>query len=119
VILADDYPPMLSATKRLLAVDCDVVAVVGDGAEIVDVASTLQPDVVVVDFNMPRVNGLEACRRIRRANPEIKVIVFTAMGDEGLKEQARRVGASALVSKHASGQELINAIKTACADSAV
>ena len=74
VLLADDYPEMVTAIGRWLALDCEVVGSVADGGAVLEAARRLQPDVIVLDLNMPNVNGLEACRQITQANPEIKVI---------------------------------------------
>lgn len=115
VLLADDYPGMVGAIKRLLAPDCDVVGAVTDGEALLKAVGGLQPDVIVVDLNLPNVNGLEACRRIKLANPNIKVIVFTALSDPVIMEEALAAGASAFISKQELGEKLIAAIKAACA----
>jgi DNA-binding NarL/FixJ family response regulator len=57
VLLADDYPGIVTATKRSLALDRDVIGVVDDGEKLLDSVTRLQPDVVVVDLNLPKVNG--------------------------------------------------------------
>jgi DNA-binding NarL/FixJ family response regulator len=117
ILLADDYPGMLAAITRLLEPDCHVVGVVADGDALLEAATRLQPDVVVVDLNLPAVSGIEACRLIRQANANTKVIVFTALTDAGITEEVRAAGASAFVPKYRIGEDLISAIKTACADS--
>ena len=78
MLLADDYAGILTALRRLLEPSCDVVGSVGDGMAVVEAAATLRPDVVVVDLAIPRLNGLEACRRIKDARPETKVVILTA-----------------------------------------
>jgi len=100
---------MTRAVCRLLALDCDVVGTVADGRALLDAAQRLQPDVIVVDLNLPQVNGLEACRQITQANPDAKVIVFTAMDDPDLEQRAIEVGASAFVCKSAG--DLLSTIK--------
>ena len=77
MLIADDHADLVKAVGRLLAVDCDVVGTVADGSAVLEAAQRLQPDVIVVDLNLPNVNGLEACRQITQAHPEMKVIVFT------------------------------------------
>ena len=109
VLVADDHPGMTRAVCRLLALDCDVVGTVADGRALLDAAQRLQPDVIVVDLNLPQVNGLEACRQITQANPDAKVIVFTAMDDPDLEQRAIEVGASAFVCKSAG--DLLSTIK--------
>ena len=69
VLLADDYPDILKAVARLLALDCEVVGTVADGGALLEAAQRLQPDVIVLDLSLPNVDGLEACRQIARAHP--------------------------------------------------
>ena len=110
VLVADDHLDVTTAVCRLLATDCDVVGTVADGAALLEATQRLRPDIVVLDVNIPNVHGLEACRQITAVNPETKVIVFTAMIDEVVRERSFEVGASAFVSKLTSG-DLLMAIK--------
>ena len=64
VLLADDHPGIVKALGRLLSFECDVVGTVSDGSAVAEAADTLQPVVVVVDVNLPNVNGLDVCREI-------------------------------------------------------
>jgi DNA-binding NarL/FixJ family response regulator len=116
VLLADDYPEMLKAVSRLLAVDCEIVGSLADGSELVATAHRLQPDVIVLDMNLPKVRSIEACRDITRANPQTKVIIFTALDDPDVSRVFFEAGASAFVSKLAAG-DLVTTIKRLCADS--
>jgi DNA-binding NarL/FixJ family response regulator len=110
VLIADDHPDLVKAITRVLTLDYEVVGVVSDGSAVLDAAQRLQPDVVVVDLNLPNVNGLEACRQITRAVPDTKVIVFTAMDDPFLRQRALEAGASAFVCKVASDSDLLATI---------
>jgi DNA-binding NarL/FixJ family response regulator len=116
VLLADDFPDMVTEIRRLLAGDCDVVGSVADGRALLEAAERLQPDVIVLDLNMPTVSGLEACRQITKANPRIKLILLTAERDSALIAAAFAAGASAFIEKQALDEELLPAIKSACAD---
>ena len=116
VLLADDYPDMVKAVSRLLAMDCEVVGTVADGSALLDAAQRLQPDMIVLDLNLPNVNGLDACRQIKRVQPEIRVIVFTAMSDPDLGQRSFEVGASAFVSKLGGDGNLLSTIKRLCVD---
>jgi DNA-binding NarL/FixJ family response regulator len=87
------------AVCRLLALDCDIVGNVADGRTVLEAAHPLQPDVIVVDLNLPHIHGLEVCRQITQANPKTKVIVFSAMNDPDVKQRSVEVGASAFVCK--------------------
>jgi CheY-like chemotaxis protein len=113
VLLADDYPEILNAISRLLAQDCEIVGTVADGSVLLEAAQRLQPDVIVLDVNLPNVRSLEACRDITRMNPDIKVIMFTAMGDPSASEAFLAAGASAFISKMAS-VNLLSTIQRLC-----
>ena len=115
VLLADDYPDIVKAVSRLLALDCEIVGSVADGSALLETAQRLQPDVIVLDVNLPNVHSLEACREMTRVNPEMKVIMFTAMDDPNVSQAFLEAGASAFVSKVAS-VELLSTIKRLCGD---
>ena len=115
VLVADDHPDVVKAVCRLLALDCDIVGSVADGRAVLDAAQRLQPDVIVVDVNLPNVNGLEACRQITQAHPEMKVIVFTALNDPDLRQRSFDAGASAFVFKMAGDGDLLSTVKRLCA----
>jgi DNA-binding NarL/FixJ family response regulator len=106
---------MAKAVCRMLSLDCDIVGNVGDGNSVVDAARRLQPDVIVVDVNLPHVDGLEACRLITQVNPETKVIVFSAMNDPDVEQRSFEVGASAFVCKGTG--DLLSTVKRLCHDS--
>ena len=99
VLIAEDHPGVAKAVCRMLALDCDVVGTLADGSAVLEAAQRLQPDVIVVDLNLPYVHGLEASRQIKQVKPELMVIVFSAMNDPDLKQRSVEVGASAFVSK--------------------
>lgn len=113
VLLADDYAGILTALRRLLEPSCDVVGCVEDGMTLVDATAKLKPDVVVVDLAIPRLNGLEACRRIKHDTPETKVVILTATDDAATTEMAYSLGASAFVVKYSGADELLGAINRA------
>jgi two-component system NarL family response regulator len=110
VLLADDYPGIVDALTRLLAQDCEVVESVADGRALLLAARRHQPDVIVLDLNLPHVHGLEACRLIRQRHPGIKVIMFTVESDPAIRQEALDAGATAFVSKLAV-DDLMAAIK--------
>lgn len=118
VLIADDHPGIVTAIEGLLAPACEVVGSVTDGGALLEAAGRLRPDVIVLDLNMPDVNGLEACRQITRAIPDMKVIVLTAESDAAIMEEALSVGASAFIVKQAIAEDLLPAIKRVCATTA-
>ena len=113
VLLAEDYNALLVALRRLLAPSCDIVGSVGDGLEVVEAAARLRPDVIVLDLNLPTLNGLEACRRIKAALPRCQIILITAADDDALRKRAFELGACAFVLKHRVIDELGPAIEDA------
>ena len=113
VIVADDYPNILAAFTQLLEGSCEVVGQLADGVALVEAALACQPDVVVADMRLPSLSGLQACRRIRRALPGTKVILFSALDDEALKRRALEAGASAFVMKTRASDDLLPAILNA------
>ena len=115
ILLADDYPDIVKAVSRLLALDCEIVGTVSDGGALLEAARRLQPDVIVLDVNLPNVHSLEACREITRVNPTTKVIMFTAMNDPAARQAFFEAGASAFVSKVAAA-DLLSTIKRLCID---
>ncbi len=116
VLLADDSPELARAVSRLLSSDCDVVGIIDDGGALLEAARQLHPDVIVLDLSLPNAHGLEACRQMTLAHPEIRVIVFTALSDPDIMQQSLAMGASAFVSKLAFAYGLLPTIKRLCED---
>lgn len=116
VLLADDFPDFVTEIRQLLAQDCDVVGSVDDGGALLEAVARLQPDLIVLDLNLPTVSGLEACRQITKANPRIKLILITADRHPAIIDAALAAGASAFIAKQAIDDDLLSAIKSACAD---
>ena len=115
VLLADDYPDIVKALSRLLALDFEIVGSLTDGSALLETAQRLQPDVIVLDVHLPNVHALEACREITRVNPQMKVIMFTALDDPNAGQAFLQAGAAAFVSK-LSSDDLLSVIKRLCAD---
>jgi DNA-binding NarL/FixJ family response regulator len=99
VLIAEDHPGVTKAICRLLALDCDIVGHLADGSDVVEAALRLQADVIVVDLNLPHVQGLEVCSQVKQVTPDTKVIVYSAMNDPDVKRRAFEAGASAFVAK--------------------
>jgi DNA-binding NarL/FixJ family response regulator len=111
VLLADDHQMLVDALKGILEPTCDVVGTVGDGRALLEVAAKLQPEIVVLDIAMPRLNGLDAARRLRRTMPKIRLIFMTMNEDPDLVGEAFRAGASGFLLKQAAAFELMDAIE--------
>jgi DNA-binding NarL/FixJ family response regulator len=111
VMLADDHTILLEAFRRLLEGKCDVVGAVSDGRALLNEATALKPDVVVVDIGMPLLNGLEAARQLKEKLPATKIIFLTMNEDSDLAGEAMRSGASAYLLKSSAASELFRAIQ--------
>jgi len=113
ILLADDHALLTEALTRLLEPRYEVVGTVADGRSLLNAATDLKPDVVIVDIAMPKLDGLEAGRQLRKALPACKLIFLTMAQDPDLAAEAVRIGASAYVLKTAAGDELVHAIDAA------
>jgi DNA-binding NarL/FixJ family response regulator len=114
VVIADDHAVVREGLRAFLALqdDVEVVAEAADGEEAVSAVDRFTTDVALVDLVMPRVDGIEAIRRIRAAHPETRVIVLTSFVDEDKMLPAVRAGASGYLLKDVQPQELVEAIRT-------
>jgi DNA-binding NarL/FixJ family response regulator len=113
VLIADDHPLFRDGLRALLA-SAPGVELVGEattGEEAVSLAADLQPDVVVMDVQMPGMGGIEATRRIMRDGPHIRILVVTMFEDDGTVFQAMRAGARGYVLKGANYAEMLRAIR--------
>jgi DNA-binding NarL/FixJ family response regulator len=110
VLVADDHKMMAGALKGVLEPRFDVVDIVCDGRALVEAASRLQPEVVVVDIAMPQLNGLDAGRQIKRKMPNVKLVFMTMNEDPDLVGEAFRAGGSAFLLKQGAVFELTEAI---------
>lgn len=111
ILLADDHTMFAQGVESLLHDDFGSVVTVGDGEELVKATRELQPDIILVDISMPRMNGFDAVRRIKKEGSQTKIIFLTMHDDEALVAEAFRCGASGYVLKQAAGEELVRAIR--------
>lgn len=112
ILIADDHP-LFRDGLRLLLQSMENLQVIGEatsGEEAVTHAAELSPDIVLMDIQMPGLNGLEATRRIRAAQPEVRVIVLTMFEDDESLFAAMRVGAQGYILKGARQGEVQRAI---------
>jgi DNA-binding NarL/FixJ family response regulator len=113
ILLADDHALLLEAFRRLLEPNFEIVGAVGDGAQLIDAAVRLSPDVIVTDVSMPRMGGLEAARRLREVLPSARIVFLTVNEDAQLAAEAFRLGASGWVLKASTATELVQAVRAA------
>jgi two-component system, NarL family, response regulator LiaR len=114
VVIADDHEVVREGLRAFLALqdDVEVVGEAADGEEAVAAVARLEPDVALIDLVMPRVDGLEAIKRIRALSLATRVIVLTSFADEDRMLPAVRAGAVGYLLKDVDPQELVAAIRT-------
>lgn len=113
VLIADDHTIVRSGVRLLLEAEADmeVVGEALDGREALDLAESLQPDVVLMDITMPEMDGLEATREIKTRFPQINVLVLTMHRSDEYFFEMLKAGASGYILKGAKTSELINAVR--------
>ena len=111
VLIADDHRMLVDALKRVVEPRCEVVGTVNDGRALLDMATKLLPELIVLDIAMPQLNGLDAARHLKRILPQVKLIFMTMNEDPYLVGEAFRSGASAFLLKQAAAFELMTAIE--------
>jgi DNA-binding NarL/FixJ family response regulator len=121
VLVADDHPLFRSGLRSALGSlgDTEVVGEAATGEAAIERALELQPDVVVMDLQMPAVNGIEATRRIVEASPHIGVLVLTMFEDDDSVFAAMRAGARGYVLKGSGQDEIVRAIHAVGAGEAI
>ena len=108
VLLVDDHPLFLDGLQDLLtAHGIEVLGAARDGVEAIEKARVLRPEVMLMDIRMPRLDGLEAMRRIKAELPEIKIVMLTTSPEDDDLFEAIRCGACGYLLKSQSGEELL------------
>jgi DNA-binding NarL/FixJ family response regulator len=113
VLAVDDQRVVREGLAMLLGLlpDIEVVGTAADGEEALTLAGELRPDVILMDLRMPRVDGVEATRRLRASHPEIKVVVLTTYADDRSVIDALRAGALGYLTKDAGADEIRQALQ--------
>lgn len=121
VLIADDHPLVRSGLRAVCsgAEDIEVVGEAADGHEVIDSALRLQPDVVLMDLEMPELRGIEATRRIAAESPSTAVLVLTMFDDEDSVITAIKAGAVGYLLKGSDGDDILAAIRAAATGQAV
>lgn len=121
VVLVDDHPLVRQGMRAVIGaqLDIDVVGEAADGAAAVRVCVETQPDVVLMDLQMPGLNGIEATRRVRAATPSTAVVVLTMYDDDAMVFEAVAAGAVGYLLKGSDGGDIVAAIRSAAQGQAV
>lgn len=114
ILIADDHPLLRRGVRSLLETHkgWKVCGEASTGAEAVEKARLLRPDIVIIDISMPEMNGLEAIRRIRAAVPAVGILTLTVHNSEVMFRGAMEAGAQAYVPKSDADSRLIDAVET-------
>lgn len=114
IVLVDDHAVLRAGLTALLHAEADMIVVgeAGDGAASLRVVADRQPDVVLLDINMPTMGGLEALGELRKVAPKSRILVLTMHDDQTYLRQALAQGAAGYVLKQAADTELLTAIRT-------
>jgi DNA-binding NarL/FixJ family response regulator len=117
IVIVEDHPLFRQGLRRILEVETDlrVIAELNDGEEAIAQVGTLKPDAILMDINLPHINGLQATRQITAAWDEARVIVLTAYHDDEQLFHALKAGAAAYYPKNVDPQTLISAIRAVSA----
>ena len=112
VLAADDQRVVREGLAMLLGLlpDVEVVGTAADGEEVLALAAELRPDVILMDLRMPRMDGVEATRRLRERDPDVKVVVLTTYADDRSVLDALRAGALGYLTKDAGAAEIQQAL---------
>ena len=113
VLLADDHRMVSEGLKSLLADEFELIGVVEDGRAMVAAAKRLHPDVIVSDITMPHLNGIDAMARLKKDNPDIKVVFLSMHQNAAYAQRALKAGALGFVLKHSAPAELVMAMRAA------
>lgn len=121
LVLADDHAVLREGMRNLLGQERDIklVGEAANGYEAVAAVKTLKPDIVLMDVVMPRLNGIEATKQIKRANPTTAVLILSAYDDDRYVLGLLEAGAAGYLLKNATGREVIQAIRAVHAGEAV
>lgn len=114
ILLVDDHPLLREAIKNVLVKETsfNIVGEAGDGEEAVKLALELSPRVIIMDISMPKLNGLEATRKIKAANSDIAILALTVHTEDEYILDILQAGAAGYLLKNVFGEEVVQAIKS-------
>ena len=115
IVIADDHTLVLEAFRILLSSEFEVVGTAADGRELIKVVRQVKPDIVVTDINMPHLNGIDACIKLLKLIPALKIIFLTVNDDPDIIAEVIRSGAKGYLLKSSAASELTQAIRAVAA----
>ncbi len=110
IALADDHEEMREILKEILEPEFEIVAAVQNGPELLKAVKNLQPDVIIVDINMPEMSGFEVTKRILNEDIEARIILLSAHKERIIVEKCFLAGAKGFVLKLTADDDLVNAV---------
>jgi DNA-binding NarL/FixJ family response regulator len=115
VLLADDHPIVRRMVRTTLQEHSrfEVCGEAEDGAQAVEQAKQIKPDVVVLNVTMPRLNGFQAAREIKKHVPQSAIVILSTHADEHFVAEAKKIGVRAYVAKSKVGEALVKAVEAA------
>src|SRR5689334_9484531 len=121
VLIVDDQALVRVGLRKVLEIepDIEVVGEAGDGRRAVELAGQLHPEVVLMDIRMPVLDGIDATRRVLRAEPSTRVLILTTFGVETYVYDALRAGASGFMLKDAAPEEIVGAVRIVASGAAL
>jgi len=113
IIIADDHKIFINGLQMLLNEEpwIELMDVANDGRELLNLLSQHRPDLILLDINMPLVNGLDAAVQIKKAYPKVKIIILSTYNEDHLIEKARKSGVNGYLLKNCDKQELFETIR--------
>lgn len=111
VLMADDHSILLAGVRKLLEERYDVVGMVEDGRALLEAAERSKPDLILVDISMPLLNGLDAVRRLKKSQPDVKLLFLTMHASPQYATEAFKAGGNGYLLKQSAVSELPQAIE--------
>ena len=113
VLLPDDHALFRRGLRSMLALEDDILIVgeAADGQEAQELAAELQPDIVLLDINMPRVTGIQAAQELRRAHPNLGIVMLTMFAEDEIVEEALAAGADGYLRKDTPFDDLVATVR--------